>query len=716
MIPRFLLSDSALSRTRQTEPIVQLWTLRFLVKLELHRCLIKPGGWASDLVAHALSLPDMRLPGANRSRLLRDEEDNDSLRDEAEGSFDTHAALDLLHERLVSAEADAAQVQPPHIVAANIEQLRLLVGLSDVEARILMFAAMVHTDLVLDKMSDWVGDLTSARLYHALSAVLDIEEKAVRSALSLQGTLARSGLLTVDRKERWTLASKLDLLSGGFADCIVSDSVETLDFLRGMVTLAAPPTLIVQDFAHIEEQVGLVRTYLERVSTTRRRGVNILVHGAPGTGKTELTRVLAGALQMKLYEVTGENTDGDAVPGEQRLRAFRAAQAFFSERQAWIVFDEAEDVFSDGGPGERSVAQARKAWLNRALEENPVPTFWLSNSVDGVDAAFVRRFDMVLHMPVPPARARSRIILNACARLMPETIADRLAANATLTPGVVARAAAVLQHSSDDWTPQRFGDALEWLVSGTLEAQGHAPLAPRGTAAGPRFDPRFVNVNIDLASLAQGIEKTRSARLCLYGPPGTGKTAFGTWLAEELDCPLMLRRASDLISPYVGETEQNIARIFREATRERALLLIDEADSFLRDRAGSRHSWEVTAVNEMLTQMEYFEGVLVMSTNLFELLDEAALRRFDAKLCFRYLTRQQVQMFFLERCKAMELDDSATACERLLSNVETLAPGDFATVIRRHRLSPVRSAIDFANALAEECRARQRGAMPIGFL
>lgn len=643
--------------------------------------------------------------------------EGDTPSDDANGALDMHAALSLLRERLARADADAAYACAPGIVAANIAQLQMLVGLSDVEAHILMFATMVHTDLVLDKMSDWVGDLTSARLYNTLSAVLDIEEKAVRTALSPHGTLARSGLLTVDRKERWTLAAKLDLLSDGFADNIVSNHVDSLDLLRGMVTFAAPPTLTLEDFAYVEGQVDLVRAYLERVSRTRRRGVNILVHGAPGTGKTELTRVLASALRMKLYEVTGEDAGGDAVPGEQRLRAFRAAQAFFSERPALVVFDEAEDVFSDGGPGERGVAQARKAWLNRALEDNPVPTLWLSNSVDGVDAAFVRRFDMVLHMPVPPSRARSRIIREACARLVPEAVACRLAKHATLTPGVVTRAAAVLQHASEKWTPERFGDALEQLVSGTLEAQGHAPLAlcdpPHAMG---EFDPRFVNVNIDLRALARGISTTRSARLCLYGAPGTGKTAFGTWLAEELECPLLLKRASDLISPYIGETERNIARVFREATRERALLLIDEADSFLRDRTGSRHSWEVSSVNEMLTQMEYFEGVLVMSTNLFQFFDTAALRRFDAKLCFRYLTREQVRTLFLDCCKALHLDGDAALSEPILSSLGTLTPGDFSSVIRRHRLCPMNSVLDFANALAEECRERQSESMPIGFI
>ena len=76
----------------------------------------------------------------------------------------------------------------------------------------------------------------------------------------------------------------------------------------------------------------------------------------------------------------------------------------------------------------------------------------------------------------------------------------------------------------------------------------------------------------------------------------------------------MVRRASDLLSCWVGATEQNIARAFEEARKDDAVLLIDEADSFLQDRRGAGHSWEVTQVNEVLTQMENFEGVFIATT------------------------------------------------------------------------------------------------------
>ena len=121
--------------------------------------------------------------------------------------------------------------------------------------------------------------------------------------------------------------------------------------------------------------------------------------------------------------------------------------------------------------------------------------------------------------------------------------------------------------------------------------------------------------------------RAKSGRLCLYGPPGTGKTAYGRWLAEQLDMPLLVKRASDLMSMYVGQNEKNIALAFNEAANDGALLLIDEVDGFLQDRKGAQRGWEVSLVNEMLAQMESFPGVLIASTNLMEGLDTAGLRR-----------------------------------------------------------------------------------------
>jgi hypothetical protein len=187
-----------------------------------------------------------------------------------------------------------------------------------------------------------------------------------------------------------------------------------------------------------------------------------------------LAKVLARDLGCELFEVASQDEDGDAVQGEQRLRAFRAAQSFFAQRRALILFDETEDVFDDGHRflGAKSSAQTRKAWINRMLEENPVPTLWLSNSVGCLDRAFVRRFDLVMDLPLPPKTQRERIVHDACGDMLTTASLSRIAAAESLAPAVIARAASVVRAIRADLPADSVSGAIEHLVGNTLIAQG----------------------------------------------------------------------------------------------------------------------------------------------------------------------------------------------------------------------------------------------------
>ena len=248
-------------------------------------------------------------------------------------------------------------------------------------------------------------------------------------------------------------------------------------------------------------------------------------------------------------------------------------------------------------------------------------------------------------------------------------------------------------------------------------AQGHPPLRHTdGVLLPDHYDPRFVNVDADLEAIAEGLAQSRSGRICLYGPPGTGKSAFGRWVAERLSAPLHAKRVSDIVSPFVGSTERNLARAFREADKMGAVLLLDEVDSFLQDRRGAQRSWEVTEVNEMLTQMESFSGVFIATTNLMDGLDQAALRRFDLKLRFGYLGPDQARSLFVCHCQSLQLGEPSDADLRALAVIDMLTPGDFAAVSRQHRFRRLATPVEVLDALVRECELKQ-GALrrTIGF-
>lgn len=200
----------------------------------------------------------------------------------------------------------------------------------------------------------------------------------------------------------YDLAESFELLSDDFADQMLSAELDPVQRLRASVSLCPPPTLALEDYPHIEPSLRVALPYLRHALETRGKGVNLFIYGTPGTGKTQLSRVLAKALGCDLFQVSSENEDGDPTDGEHRLRSFRAAQSMLAQRRVIVAFDEAADAFEDGDQyfGRRSTAQTRKAWVNRTHEENQIPTLWLSNSINCLDPACVRRFDMVIELGI----------------------------------------------------------------------------------------------------------------------------------------------------------------------------------------------------------------------------------------------------------------------------------------------------------------------------
>lgn len=683
----------------ETIPLIQLWHVRLLIGLGTHKEFISDNGFSNDSIAQVIGLGDWV--------------------DCTSKEFDRKKVLADLRKVHREFEGQFKGMLAPTILRDNVERLSQLVGLSDTDCRILEFAVLLRHESILDEACDRLGTLSSMKVCHVLSVVLDIPEPEIRTALNTHGILAKSGLVAVDRTGVSYLQSKLDLLSDHFADLISSSYIEPVDLLRDTVHRGAAATLTISDYHHIDESLQILRPFLKKSMATGRRGVNVYVHGAPGTGKSELARTLAAELECELFEVASEDADGDPVKGERRLRAYRAAQSFFGQRRTLLVFDEVEDVFNDGDGffGRKSTAQTRKAWINRMLEENVVPTIWLSNSIGGMDPAFIRRFDVVFELTVPPKKQRERIIRDACSDLLDDQQVSRIADAGELAPAVVTRAASVVRSIRDELGENGAAHAIEQLISTTLEAQGHGPLRKNDVLRLPDiYDPAFIHADADLAAVATGLATSKSGRLCLYGPPGTGKTAFGRWLADQMGIPLLVKRASDLMSKYVGENEKNIAGAFRQAEQDGALLLIDEVDSFLQDRRAAKASWEASLVNEMLTQMESFSGVFVASTNLMTGLDQAALRRFDLKVKFDFLKTEQACELLVRQSRHLSMEPPSPGHFVRISRMNNLTPGDFAAVARQNRFRRITSVTDLISALEAECDIKDGAKSAIGFL
>lgn len=683
----------------ETPAIVRLWMLRLLVPLGGHRGFVHNHGFSNDVIAEVLGLGDW---------IDSDRQEFDPVKVRAE--------LRRLHAEGERRFCGAAM---PACLSTNVARLSALVGLSANDCRILEFAVLIQNERLLDDTADLIGQLSSVKMFHVLSVLLDMPVHDVRAALGVQGVLARSGVVAMERAGTNCLRGMLNLLSDNFADHIISSEADPVTLLQDTVTLSSAAQLCLGDYQHVQTGLDVLQPYLRHVISSGRKGVNIFLHGPPGTGKSQLAKAMAAELGCELFEVASEDSDGDPVNGGRRLRAFRAAQSFFAQRRALILFDEVEDVFDDAEAymGGKSTAQRRKAWINRTLEENAVPALWLANSIQGLDPAFVRRFDMILELPVPPKKQRARIIEAECGDLLDAASISCMASAEELAPGVVARAASVGRAIAPDVGAQQAARAVELLVSNTLQAQGHKPLRKPGSLLQSAvYDASLVSADTDLLQLTAGLQQSRAGRLCLFGPPGTGKTAYGQWLASQLGAPLLVQRASDLMSMWVGGNEKNIAKAFKQAEQDGAVLLIDEVDSFLQDRRGADRSWEVSLVNEMLTQMEQFDGVFIASTNLMDGLDPAALRRFDLKVKFGYLQPPQAAVLLARYCTVLGWPAPEESDIKRLARLSCLTPGDFAAVLRQSHFRPLADVSALLAALQAECVLKQPSRPAVGFV
>ena len=141
------------------------------------------------------------------------------------------------------------------------------------------------------------------------------------------------------------------------------------------------------------------------------------------------------------------------------------------------------------------------------------------------------------------------------------------------------------------------------------------------------------------------------------------------------------------MSCWLGETEKFIAEAFGEAEDNQFILFLDEADTFFYPRESAAHSWEKSQVNELLTQMENFNGVLVCATNFLRGLDQAALRRFKFKIEFRPLKPEgNLEMYQILLCPLIKGKALSLAQKKEIKSMKNLTPGDYHVVSEKFSL------------------------------
>ncbi len=635
------------------------------------------------------------------------------------------------------------------LVEKNIDALAGLLQLNKAERALLLYGTLARYQRDLRSILVEFKVSNAPEAYAAIADLAGVNASEVGEALRAGSRLERIGLVeNLISEHNITDLADLMKVSEKLPPVLMREYRDQAELMAVFTRPSSKSGLAIADFSFVQDETQLLCALLGNAAARKKIGINILLYGPPGTGKTELAKVVAQAAGLELFEVEYADHDGNSLSGRDRYRSLQIAQVFLkgSDRAA-LLFDEVEDVFPPisseaaqllaradqvAAPAHGSVSG--KAWVNQILESNNVPTIWVTNRIEQIDPAFRRRFAYHLELKSPPPGAREALVRRTLDGVrVSDAFVERLAARKGLTPAQIrtavrfaglvdgqplSGAAAVLadvgtQHPAEKLIERQLRNAD--LALGTY--------ADRVTVRRmvTQYDLGMLNVDsrFELTRIVQALRARGHGTLCFYGAPGTGKTALGEHIAQALEKPLLIKQASDLMSKYVGETEQHMAAMFREAESEKAVLLLDEADSFLQDRRGAQRTYEVTEVNEMLQGMERYNGIFICTTNLLDRLDQAALRRFTFKIKFKPLTSVQRETMFQVEALAGDVSLLTPALRTRLALLEHLCAGDFAAVKRQATILEAQlDALEFLEQLEAEHRLKPevREGRGMGFL
>lgn len=521
----------------------------------------------------------------------------------------------------------------------------------------------------------------------ALSAITGYSLTAIDSCLAPGAPLLRAGLLRDDHDGEFDSTNLLKRIA-------MSHARRPADLIGWLVPAAPKSALDWADFDHLGSARDLT---LHAMSSGAP--LSLLLYGEPGTGKTEFARLLAAQIGREAVFAGLEDAKGREPTRTERFDHLGLLKALCQHGQRHVlVMDEAYDVLCMAG--RRDVS---KLWINRAVENPELPTIWILNDPTKLDPAVARRMSLAIGFDRPPVAVRQRIIAKAAAREgMILSTADQLQLpRIPASPAQIGNGLAVARLTSGG-----IGAAQEAII-GVLTAMGQTKA--QENRADDVYDARWSTAQMDLADLSERLRGSadKGWSLLLFGPSGTGKSAYARHLARELGLEIEELRGSDLLGPYIGETEARIAAAFAQAEARKAMLLIDEADSFLFRRDGARKSWETSLVNEMLRQMEHRRWPFVATTNLADQLDPAAQRRFTMRIGFDAMTSGQAQQLFEAYFK-----QSWPAGH---DPIRGLTPGDVAVVAKRANLLGVGEPSQLIAWLKDEVAARGTTSQPAGF-
>ncbi len=490
--------------------------------------------------------------------------------------------------------------------------------------------------------------------------------------------------------------------------------------------------LDLKDFSYIKDDIDLLKSLFSKKSNSR--GLKLLLYGKSGTGKTSFAKSLISAINREHYILKSNNIDKE--DSDDRRQDIIGLYCFEKEPQLLnkvIVIDEAEELLSTRINRLTNRSKDMKKSINLFLDESKSNQIWIVNEIDDIDESTRRRFNYSIRFNDLTYKERVKIWkkqlhLNNISTV-PGNIIEKLSKKYPVAPGIINKCVdnfCRLPEGETKTNIDSFISISNKTVMSHLKMNNNERIINNEETGKNFYSSSGISTKQNVNEIIESIERfndlqgdptvpIHNMNIIFYGVPGTGKTEFVKHIATKVDKRILSRSAKDILGQYVGQTEKNIAKVFKEAEEDNLILHIDEIDSLLFNRNSTSRNWEVSQINEFLQSMEEFKGILICTTNRLEHIDPAALRRFTMKIEFDYLKSEGILMFFNLYFKETNLTDEKKI--KLLS-LKKLTPGDFKTVYNLYMFNKNEPDADkIITMLEDEVNVKSKGKdIKLGFI
>jgi transitional endoplasmic reticulum ATPase len=627
----------------------------------------------------------------------------------------------LAARRLLKVRLSELRYEGSTAIADNIQEFRRMFNLDDNETELCLFLFMIANWGEFEAFFSIHLQCNRYRGRKWLAAALDCKEAHIVKAIN--GKLDQIGILVKDNYggsfELYQLFRQQlqDLSPGEF---------------RNQFTKPVNYDLIPLNAHMVDKKI--TKNILSKLSYKPETSTHVLLYGPPGSGKTTYAYGIAERLGLTCYQL---DHGGKENPSSRRAAITASVNMISETDTSLLIADDCDSILNTKNAWSLFGETPDKPWIHEILEKPGIRMIWIVNSVENIEESVARRFSFSVNFK--PFNRKQRVQLwnnivqkHKVQHLLNDSEIGELANRFEVSAGVIDQAIRKVAESRN-----HCDEDLKESVVLTLES--HMRLSKGGNSPRNRKfnyeDFTLDGLNLSGTDIHDLLEELKSYNdyskkpnsldpvsmsLLLHGPPGTGKSELARYIAVHLDKEIVFKRASDVFSKYVGETEQNIRNIYEEANSKEAVLIFDEADSLIFNRDRAEHSWELSFTNEFLTWMESFEGIQIFTTNRLKDLDNASLRRFNHKVEFGYL-KPDGNIIFYEKLISPLIHKSLDAfTTKTLKGLSGLTPGDFKVVRDRFAFRNKRDITHniLITALEGEARlkASHEGVKNIGFL